>query len=860
MNIVVKSTLPRSASSADKLNEIISQLKQKYQGRTIYTLAEIKKENKEVNFDTVSKWSKEVNGVPLGDYLLSIGILTPIQYFDIVEQDILVEDIKGKRCCAFQGNGTINTFLQDDMVKCGAIIVPPNSNEIDYVCGAGLRIVSKIPQDNRDDVYSLFDRRDKGKLNFEVVAYGFQYKVEAYIKSLMLTQEERTALGISTYNQPQEIICDYGYTIINNIKLEDIPQYDTTKHYWSLNYFYGWYEASGGKIKSTLDHYSVRECEDPENIIKKNFDVFSDLCNRMEDKQIQSYIKRKAHMLRSESKKSMILASLGYISDFDGCWCVVLKAGRGDVFTVRLQKVKMLSLWDGCDYDLERLEENDIPATLRAMIEDDIRDYAFRNTPGYIWIDNPSGEISKGAFANDPNIKYVEMSDNINKIDFNAFANCANLESVKIGRAVETINAGAFSNCCNLKNVAIPASVKIIDPRCFKDCSNLSEVIFEGESRCEKICMDAFADSPNVVIVNGGYPEKFAKKNNIAYKNNGEVEPPSKQTISREVGSCIDNEIMLKSKETYQKQIDEAERKAREEAERKEREEEALRKAKEVASGNSIDEAYRKAQEDAERRKREVAEREAKEAARKAEEEAKRIAEEAENSRRQEQEAKERLEVAYRKAQEDAERRKRDLELRQAREEAERKKREEIERKCREAEERRIRAEEERKAKEEAKRKAREEERRAREEAQRQAEEEAKRKLEQEKENAIKGRAEFTAAEKEKIDQAYEKMVSELTAAFEAKRSELQNQIEINKKLCATKEQELAQASFFAFIRKKNLKRDIELNRYQMKKTEDEMSALLKDHTEKLHDEEIKHKNKINALPMRAAKKFPMPK
>ena len=58
-NVVIKSTLPRSASSADKLNEIINQLQQKYHGRAIYTLAEIKKENKEVNFDTVSKWSKE---------------------------------------------------------------------------------------------------------------------------------------------------------------------------------------------------------------------------------------------------------------------------------------------------------------------------------------------------------------------------------------------------------------------------------------------------------------------------------------------------------------------------------------------------------------------------------------------------------------------------------------------------------------------------------------------------------------------------------------------------------------------------------------------------------------------------------
>ena len=49
-------------------------------------------------------------------------------------------------------------------------------------------------------------------------------------------------------------------------------------------------------------------------------------------------------------------------------------------------------------------------------------------------------------------------------------------------------------------------------------------------------------------------------------------------------------------------------------------------------------------------------------------------------------------------------------------------------------------------------------------------------------------------------------------------------------------------ASFFAFIRKKNLKRDIELAHYQIKKMEDELSTLLKDHSDKLHDEEIKRK------------------
>ncbi len=492
-NIVVKSTLPRTASAEDKLNEIINQLQKKYQGRTVYFLSEIKKENREVNFDTVGKWAKEAKNVTLTDYLVSKGILTPAQYFDIVENDISVEDLKGKKCCAFCYDGSISTSLQDNLSKCGAIIVPHDSNKIDYVCGAGLDKVLKIPPDNRKEVYSLFNRRDNGELKFEVVAYGFQYKVEAYIKSLMLTQEERTALGISIYNQPQELFYDYGYTFKNNINPKDIPQYDASKHYWSLNYFYDWYGASGGEIRGTLDSYCTIDCEDSADKIKRNFSVFSDLCNRIEDKQIQSYISRKAHTLKNESKKSMILASLGYISDFEGCWCIVLNAGKGDTFTIKLQKIKMLSHWDDFDYALNKLEENGIPATLCSIIEGHINDYAFRNMPGYIWIDNPLGVIPQGAFANDPSIKYVEMSDNVNKIDFNAFKNCENLESVKIGGAVEEINSAAFSNCCNLKNVIIPSSVKVIGHGCFKDCLNLSEVSFEGESRCETIEMNAFS-------------------------------------------------------------------------------------------------------------------------------------------------------------------------------------------------------------------------------------------------------------------------------------------------------------------------------------------------------------------------------
>ena len=79
---------------------------------------------------------------------------------------------------------------------------------------------------------------------------------------------------------------------------------------------------------------------------------------------------------------------------------------------------------DDLDYELTRLDTNGIPTTLRAIIEGKPDDYPFRNMDGYLWIDSPSGVIPRRAFANDSNIRYVEISDYVNRIDFNAFANC----------------------------------------------------------------------------------------------------------------------------------------------------------------------------------------------------------------------------------------------------------------------------------------------------------------------------------------------------------------------------------------------------------------------------------------------------
>lgn len=95
-NIVVKSTLPRTASTEEKLNEITNQLQQKYQGITIYSLWDIKKQNKKVNFETVSKWIKQVAGSSLQDYLVENGILTPMQYFELAEKIFLLKILRAR--------------------------------------------------------------------------------------------------------------------------------------------------------------------------------------------------------------------------------------------------------------------------------------------------------------------------------------------------------------------------------------------------------------------------------------------------------------------------------------------------------------------------------------------------------------------------------------------------------------------------------------------------------------------------------------------------------------------------------------------------------------------------------------------
>lgn len=73
----------------------------------------------------------------------------------------------------------------------------------------------------------------------------------------------------------------------------------------------------------------------------------------------------------------------------------------------------------------------------------------------------PAGvtEIGQSAFANNKELKAVDLSGDVTKIDSYAFENCEKLDSVKLSKKLVTIDTCAFYNCTALKGLRVPASV-----------------------------------------------------------------------------------------------------------------------------------------------------------------------------------------------------------------------------------------------------------------------------------------------------------------------------------------------------------------------------------------------------------------
>lgn len=188
--------------------------------------------------------------------------------------------------------------------------------------------------------------------------------------------------------------------------------------------------------------------------------------------------------------------------------------------------------FDGWDKDISFVTED---MTVKAVFREGLVDYDFvlfwqSNTmsitkykkreadvvvPSSFIIEGKSytvNEISKGAFANKGFLRSIELPDTIEYIRENAFQYCNNLrfvnfnkesklsligdnafdyceslESFDIPDSVTSIGNNAFSRCATLKTIIIPKNVSKLGEGSFSYCSSLESVVFEEESKLNKI-------------------------------------------------------------------------------------------------------------------------------------------------------------------------------------------------------------------------------------------------------------------------------------------------------------------------------------------------------------------------------------
>lgn len=90
-------------------------------------------------------------------------------------------------------------------------------------------------------------------------------------------------------------------------------------------------------------------------------------------------------------------------------------------------------------------------------------------------------EIAERAFANNTNLKSVNLPDTIKKIDTSAFIGMTALTDFTIPETVTELGESVFSSCTSLQSVTVNASVDTIPKSFFYGCTSLSEVNLNSE-------------------------------------------------------------------------------------------------------------------------------------------------------------------------------------------------------------------------------------------------------------------------------------------------------------------------------------------------------------------------------------------
>ena len=101
-------------------------------------------------------------------------------------------------------------------------------------------------------------------------------------------------------------------------------------------------------------------------------------------------------------------------------------------------------------------------------------------------------------------INSVTIPDSVKVIGRDAFYNCTFLEDVKFGKGLRTIGVRAFADCESLKSITIPEGVTNIEPQAFEFCRNLKDVMIPGSLPEIKFGVFDFCESlENVTMSNG---------------------------------------------------------------------------------------------------------------------------------------------------------------------------------------------------------------------------------------------------------------------------------------------------------------------------------------------------------------------
>ena len=128
---------------------------------------------------------------------------------------------------------------------------------------------------------------------------------------------------------------------------------------------------------------------------------------------------------------------------------------------------------------------------------------AFYGCDGLVSVKIGYGLTSIWGFADCKNLKQIELSNSVKKIEGDAFLRCSSLQSVKMGSGVSYVGMAAFEDCTSLKDIQL-CNVRVIEKYAYSNCTALSNIVIPPSLTEINAC--AFENCENLrnVIIESG--------------------------------------------------------------------------------------------------------------------------------------------------------------------------------------------------------------------------------------------------------------------------------------------------------------------------------------------------------------------